>query len=159
MFSRQMALKREMRSRLRSDPGQFELTVFEFELQNGKPVASSFEWEEEGDEFRYNGSIYDVVEKKVTGNKLWLRCIDDKNEAGIIKKIEELQKKGPGNNKSELVPLQQLLSLLLFNQHNGHEPDNLFSPLHHIDRYTGYFSMIIIDILAPPPRKVILFNC
>ena len=153
-----MAMKREMKARLRSDPNQFEQTIFEFELLNDKPVAASFEWEEE-DEFRYNGSIYDVIEKEITGNILKLRCIDDKDEARIIKKMEELQKNGQGNNKSESIPLQQLLSLLLFNQHNGCERVNLFSPLNHIAHYCGTLTPVILDIVGPPPRKVNLFAC
>ena len=157
MYSRQMALKREMKARLRSDPNQFEQTVLEFELVRGEPVAPSFEWEEEEDEFRYNGSIYDVIEKKITGSLMILRCIDDKQESDIINKIEELQKKQPGNKSSEPAPMQQLLSMLLFNQHNGYEQANLFSPLHHIDHYIESFNMIIIDIQSPPPRRVILF--
>lgn len=148
-----------MRSRLRSDPDQFELAVFDFELKDGEPAASSFEWEEDGDEFRYNGSIYDVVEKKITGNKLWIRCIDDKKEAEIIKKIEGLQKNEQGNKSSGSVPMQQLLSLLLFNEDNRSEPVTLVSALHHIDHYIESFNLIIIDIQSPPPRKVLLFTC
>lgn len=148
-----------MRSRLRSDPSQFDLTVFEFELQNGAPVASSFEWEEDGDEFRYNGSIYDVVEKKITGNKLWIRCMDDKKEANIIKRIEDLQKKERGNKSPGSVPMQQLLSLLLFDQDNRNETIKLISVLQHIDHYIDSFNMIVIDIQSPPPRRVTSFIC
>ena len=159
MYSRQMALKREMKSRLRFNPNQFDQVVFEFELVKGEPVASSFEWEEEEDEFRYNGSIYDVIDKKITGNILQLRCIDDKKEADIIKKMGDLKKSEQGSNKSGLIPIQQLLSLLLFYQHNGYEPANLISSLYHIDHYSDSFNMIIIDIVAPPPRKGSLLNC
>ena len=153
MYSRQMTLKREMRSRLRSSPDQFEQTVFEFELVNGEPKASSFEWEEEGGEFRYNGSMYDVIEKKITGNIVRFRCIDDKEEAGILKKMEDLQKKGQDNNKSGPFSLQQLLALLLYNQHNCCETTTFFSPLHHVDDYCESFTPVIIDILVPPPRR------
>lgn len=54
-----------MKSRLRTNPGQFEQAVFEFELVNGKLVTPSFEWEEEDDEFQYNGSMFDVIDKKI----------------------------------------------------------------------------------------------
>ncbi len=141
-----------MRSLLRSNPNQFEQTVFEFDLVNGQPTASSFEWEEEEDEFRYNGSIYDVIEKKITGTLLYIRCINDKDETAIIKKMEDLQRTGRGNNKPGALPMQQLLSLLLFDQHNSCESNTLFSPLHHNDHYFESFTPVIIDILAPPPR-------
>lgn len=154
-----MALKREMRLRLRSDPNEFEQTVFQFELVKGEPVAASFEWEDDGEEFRYDGSMYDVIEKKATGNILQVRCIEDKKEAGIMKKMEELKKNRRGNNKSGAIPVQQLLSLLLFNQHNCNELSASFSSLLHIDHYNASFDPIIIDVIAPPPRRISLFNC
>jgi len=152
LHSRQMALKREMKAKLKADPTQFEQTVFEFDLKDGEPIAQSFEWEEEGEEFRYQGSMYDVIEREVTGNILRLRCIDDKKEADLIRKMEELQRNEPGRHKTALVPLQQLLSILLFSQHNYTDAINISSPLHHIDRYTRSCNTIILDILAPPPR-------
>jgi len=154
-----MTLKREMKSRLRANPGQFEETVFEFELANGEPVARSFEWEEEGDEFRYNGSIYDVIDKEITGKILRIRCIDDKREAAIIKKMEDLGKNERGRNKAASIPMQQLPSLLLFNQHNYFEPVIIFSPLHHTDNYLDSFKTVVADITAPPPRKIISSFC
>src|SRR6185369_6504817 len=93
MYSKQMALKREMKARLRANPDQPGQAFLEFELNKGEPIAASFEWEEDGDEFRYNGSIYDVIEKKIVGNRMYLRCIDDKDEATAMKIVEELHKK------------------------------------------------------------------
>jgi hypothetical protein len=158
MYCRQMTLKREMKTMLRSYPNRFGQIVLEFELVKGKPVAPSFEWEGE-DEFRYNRSIYDVVEKKVTGNTLQVRCIDDKKEADIMNKIEDLGKKEQDDKKSRPACLHQLLSLLLFYQQNCYEPVTFFSSLLHIDDYRAFFNHITIDIIAPPPRQPGLFNC
>jgi hypothetical protein len=159
MYSKQMALKREMKARLKADPEQPGQTFLEFELKNGEPIAASFEWEEDGDEFRYNGSIYDVVEKKVVGNTLYMRCIDDKDEAAAIKIIEELHKKERRSDQPYSAPLYQLLSILLFDQHNCSQPVAITYPIQHIDNYHAFFTPIVIDILSPPPRTDNLVYC
>ena len=159
MYSRQMALKREMKARLRANPEQPGQTVLDFELQDGKPIAASFEWEEDGDEFRYNGSIYDVIEKKMIGNKLHLRCIDDKDEAAAMRIMEELHKKEHRGDQSYSVPLYQLLALLLFNEHNYREPLDIDYPIQHIEHYCASFSPVVIDILIPPPRRNSIASC
>lgn len=153
MYMRQMELKQEMKARLKADRDQPGQIVLEFDLANGKPVASSFEWEEEGEEFRYNGSIYDVLEKKITGNKLYLRCIDDKNEASVMRIIEDLHKKNPAGDQPFSSPVHQLLTLLLFHQDNSPEFFCVTSFTPHIGHYKPLLKNVIIDILAPPPRK------
>ena len=159
MNSRQMALKREMKARLRANPEQPGQTVLEFELQKGEPIAASFEWEEDGDEFRYNGSIYDVIEKKTIGNKLHIRCIDDKDEAAAMKIIEELHKKEHRRDQPFSAPLYQLLSLMLFDQHNCCQLAVMARPAQHIEHYNASFTPVVIDILSPPPRRSSISYC
>jgi len=159
MYSRQMSLKKEMKARLRANPEQPGQTVLEFELRDGQPIAASFEWEDDGDEFRFNGSIYDVIEKKIVGSKLLIRCIDDKDEAAAIKIIEELHKKEGKRDQPYSVPLSQLLSLLLFDQHNCSEPIIAINPLLHIENYHSLITPVIIDILSPPPRVSHITYC
>jgi hypothetical protein len=159
MYLRQMELKREMKARLRADPDQPGQIVLEFDLANGKPIAPSFEWEEEGQEFRFNGSIYDVLEKKLTGDKLYLRCIDDKNEAAVIKMLDELHKKDATRDQPFSSPVHQLLTLLLFHQDNSPEFLYLTASIPLTDRYNAFVKKVIIDILAPPPRSHSSFYC
>jgi len=154
-----MSLKREMKERLKANPEQPGQTVLEFDLRNGEPIAASFEWEEDGDEFRYNGSIYDVIEKKMIGNKLHIRCIDDKDEAAAMKIIEELHKKDQRRDQPYSAPLFQLLSLQLFDQHNCNQPFSQPTVIQHIDHYQAFFTPIVIDILSPPPRIHSTFYC
>lgn len=159
LFSRQMAVKHEMKARLRSNPGEFEQTIFEFELVNGEPVAASFEWEEKGSEFSYHGSMYDVIEKKITGNILQLRCIDDKKEADIIRKMERLGQQERKGNKAGIASLQEFLSLLLFNQHNCADPVNSKLSPDHFDQYRNTFIAFVSDIISPPPKRIVVTYC
>lgn len=153
LYAKQVALKREMKARLRSHPGEFEQTILEFELVNGEPKASSFEWKDDRKEFRYKGSMYDVIETEVTGDVLRIRCIDDKKESALLKKMEELGKSERGT-KDSLIPMLQLLSLLLFDQHNHEETTGTQSPLHHIDYYRESLTPSVIDINSPPPKRL-----
>ena len=133
-----------------------EQTEFEFILINGKTADPSFVWEDE-DEFRYNGSIYDVIEKKVSGDKLQLRCIDDAKETALIKKMETLQKEQHGDQqKSRAVLLQQLLSLLFFHPYYC-EPAAESSVLVHVNHNYASFTSVATDIVTPPPRQTGFF--
>ena len=158
MQYRQMYLKRQMKVKLKANPGEFEQTVFEFELVNGKPTELSFEWEEEGDEFRLNGAMYDVIEKKIKGNRLLVRCISDKDEDNIIRKIEALNR-GSRHKKTEALKLQQWLSLLLFNQHNCCELIAAEIMLFHTGYYNLSLNTVFEEITIPPPRNKHLQNC
>ena len=151
-----MTLKQEMRSKLRLILKPAEQTEFEFRLINGEPADPSFVWEDD-DEFRYNGSIYDVIEKKIAGDKLKLRCIDDVKEAALVKKMETLQKEQHGDQqKSRAVLLQQLLSLLFFHPYYC-EPAAESSVLVHVDHNYASFASVAKDIVTPPPRQTGFF--
>ena len=58
---RQMELKSEVRMYLQSHQNDSHLTHLEFPAQNGEIIHDKFEWEEEN-EFRFAGSMYDVIE-------------------------------------------------------------------------------------------------
>ena len=145
-----------MKARLRANPDQFEQTVFEFNLIDGTPADPSFEWEEE-DEFRYRGSIFDVIEKKISGNKLKIRCIDDKDEASVIRKMNELDK-STDRDKKGLVSVQQFLSLLLFKDHNCCEFVPSIPSLLHTEHYNKSLNPDFADIIIPPPRCLRIFK-
>ena len=53
------------------------------ELSFSKKEAEQLEWEEEM-EFNYKGEMYDVVEKKVEGNRVTVRCIPDTKEDALL---------------------------------------------------------------------------
>ena len=153
MLSQQFSLKLEMQASLRANPDQFNHSVFEFDLVNGKPSAPSFQWDGD-DEFWYGGSIYDVIDKKITGNKMTILGINDTQENDLIKKMEEIEKKSAGHNKSEPFAMQQLLSLILFNQNNCVETVLHPIPILYTDHYCKSIKNVIVDINVPPPRRI-----
>jgi hypothetical protein len=153
LFFRQQELKKEIKAKLRANPDLFAQTRFEFKLVKGKVVAPGFEWEEENEEFQYNGSMYDVIHAEVAGNILYVCCVDDENETEILNQIEYLQQKEHRNKKSWPLQFQKLLSVLLFYQDTGVTVTQPAS-LHHQDHYCETARLVILDILSPPPRTL-----
>jgi hypothetical protein len=142
-----------MKAKLRANPDLFAQARFEFKLVKGKVVAPGFEWEEENEEFQYNGSMYDVIHAEVAGNILYVCCVDDENETEILNQIEYLQQKEHRNKKSWPLQFQKLLSVLLFYQDTGVTVTQPAS-LHHQDHYCETARLVILDILSPPPRTL-----
>jgi hypothetical protein len=153
LFFRQQELKKEMKAKLRANPQLFAQTRFEFEIAKGKVVAPGFEWEEENEEFQYKGSMYDVIHAEVSGNILYVRCVDDEKETEILNQIEYLQQKEHSNKKSWPLQFQKLLSVLLFYQDTKSGMTQPV-PLNHHDHYRETAPLVILDILSPPPRTV-----
>ncbi len=70
---------------------------------------------------------------------MWIRCIDDKKESELIKKMGALEKSKAGKNRAGLRSMQQLLSTLLFNHHNYTEPVKIPFPLDYSDQYAFHY--------------------
>jgi len=66
---RQLELKSEIKMYLKSHKDDQHLTHFEFPVENGQILSDKFEWEEK-DEFSFKGSMYDLIEMKVEGEKV-----------------------------------------------------------------------------------------
>jgi len=41
-------------------------------------------------EFEYHGQMYDLVEKEIKGNNMWLWCWEDRKETSFDKKLNDL---------------------------------------------------------------------
>ena len=90
-------IKREMKAYIRSNPGVADAS-FTFNITDGEIDDPSFTWEEEGREFMYHGSMYDVVSSSQVNGKLVLKCVDDKKE----KELKQLVAKMNRKSKSKL---------------------------------------------------------
>ncbi len=60
---------------------------------------TGIQWEEEGREFILNNNMYDVVRIKHEGDKTYLYCYSDKNETGLLEKLESAIKENTDNSK------------------------------------------------------------
>jgi hypothetical protein len=89
-------LKQEVKAYINTHPGVADV-VFTFDLDNGKVTDNSFYWEDDGEEFSYKGSMYDVVSLRQEGGKLFLKCIDDKREKELKSSMAKMNR----NNKNK----------------------------------------------------------
>lgn len=102
-------------------------------------------WENEN-EFRYNGEMYDVVEKKISGKEVIIRCISDKKETGLLNQYQRNNKHSSSNSSIvQLITAQFLLPV-----------DDLFDqPQKIIEKkfadHSSFLQSIISSVLLPPP--------
>ncbi len=136
---------------LQSHQNDSHLTHLEFPAQNGKIIHDKFEWEEEN-EFRFAGSMYDVIEMKVGKDKVVVTCVEDKKENDLLKTFEQIQKR-QNRGKSRSGAVLQLLSVLYYSPQI--EPIPTFN-YELLTSYHPYQSPIFDrsgEILTPPPEN------
>ncbi len=147
----QHAIKKEMRRRIRATVPASETTRFEFPLHNGQPAVASFAWIDKH-EFRYNGELYDVVEKKIINGRLYLTCINDTKEKILIKKFTDIARKQNNEPAKSASSIQVFLSLVFIQP--GRiiitSPSSVISS--PVDRYLPFFSKVSRDVITPPPQ-------
>lgn len=144
----QAAIKVEMRKMIRSSLSKAERETFSFSL-NDQAALSKLEWEG-GHEFRLNGKMYDVIEKRRENGELSICCISDDKETLLLNRLIDDWKE---NDRSNKIP-GQLFQLLqtLFHENNSNEITlqiaNAYCSLFALDK----LPLQIKKILTPPPQ-------
>jgi len=145
---RQAEIKGEMKKFLRMKANSGDEIDFVFSL-NDKKAISKLEWEE-NDEFRFNGQMYDLIEKRIERNKLILRCISDDKETCLMKKFAKMNTEN--NSKGKLALLLQLFSSSYLPTSNTEMPIR-YKPVPSIIHFQADpFSSQVRDVLTPPPQ-------
>lgn len=80
-------VKSEVKAMLRNKPDEASTTKFAF--NTGNKEDRQLMWEDEH-EFRYNGEMYDVIEKRTVDGVLQIRCISDKAETALVQHYKGL---------------------------------------------------------------------
>ncbi|MGZ3940460.1 MAG: hypothetical protein ACXVBK_16935 [Flavisolibacter sp.] len=114
------ALKSEMKASLRDRTDQKDVVQLSFSPKE----ARQLEWEEEM-EFNYNGEMFDVVEKKVQGDRLILRCIPDTKETALLLEYQKHTRRNSSNSfiaqlitAPYILPLDNLMNQLVCKSNN-----------------------------------------
>lgn len=114
----------------------------------------SIEWEEEQKEFYLNGFLYDVVKCKMENGKTVFYCINDENEAQLLKTLSVIAESGNHHSNSRNHHYQ--INKLIFDEFEGY--NNLMSIIkieRVIQSYSKldlYFPQINLTVDFPPPR-------
>lgn len=88
---RKATLKMAMKRMLRRQANNQDELCMEFPLSPGSGSGNP-EWENDH-EFSLDGKMYDVIEKKIAGDKMLVRCISDDNETELIRKYQQVLEK------------------------------------------------------------------
>lgn len=146
----QQQLKREMRAYLQVNNDARYGSHFVFKLDNNKINDPAFEWEEEGQEFRYRSELYDVVSVTKLGNELKITALKDANENQLEQQVNQLNK--DRNNKAA----GTATALKFFGVCNGmRAPEySFYNPSCTVvyNLYSANPCDNARDILTPPPR-------
>ncbi len=150
---RRHEIKEEMIEFLKNKPDDKLVTEFRIDL-NDKKTLDKFEWEEEH-EFRLDGEMYDVIEKKAENGALIIRCVNDRKESDLVRAYQEINKDRQDNSSSKN-PSAILFKLMGANfivlTHN----EFLFSTNREIIFYDTFSDNIpsqCLDVLIPPPKS------
>ncbi len=103
--------RREMQAMIRSRGSRLEGVVdLAFRTLNGQVSTAGFHWEEEDEEFSYQGALYDVVSVDREGEHVIFHCIEDGREEWVLRSARNLAT-GPGGERS---PIGQARLLVKF---------------------------------------------
>ena len=106
--------------------------------------CKQLEWEDEN-EFRYQGQMYDVIEKKIAGAILILHCISDKKETALLLEYQKNTKRHSStSNIFRLITAQ-------FDLPNKYQ---LLSPVSMVKKYFSGYSFSLqnpVPAIVPPP--------
>ena len=101
-------------------------------------------WEEEN-EFRYNEEMYDVIEKKLQGKGMLIRCIQDEKETELLNEYQKNRTHNPENSIVQLIVAQFDLPHGTFLQPPEGKSIKAFAdPSFYIPR-------IVLTVYGPPP--------
>lgn len=140
-----------MKEFLRANRNQEGVEQFAF-LPEKDGSINGLQWENKN-EFRLNGQMYDVVEKRIENGRVIISCINDKREAALIKDYENARKDDFGSSSSKRPMTFLKLMTSLFTIPIIVEPGK---PLIGNSYPSAYNKMFIpsrsIEVLSPPPQ-------
>lgn len=146
-----VGLKKEIRTGLLQNPKSNITQTFHFTTIGNDIQNISFSWVDEGEEFTYDGTLYDVVSILYQNNQVSIECYRDKEETKLVKLIAEIQQKQnrqPSGSKSVIHKMMQMVMEV-------HTSPGQFK--YRVKRNTfSSFSLLPIKghtaIVSPPPE-------
>ena len=123
-------------------------TDFSFSINDGKSMAQ-LDWEGD-DEFRFNGEMYDVIDKQIENGKLIIRSIADKRETALLNKVKDHWNQNEKSNKVADELFQMLQSL--FHSSKTDELVLIKPSVNSISFISLQLPSQVRTIPTPPPR-------
>jgi hypothetical protein len=137
------------RAEIPSKEEMIELLVFNKEDINKGRI--DFRWIHSR-EFRYNGDMYDIVEKKETDEQLIVYCINDTKEKRLEKEFERRVHKNSTEDKNRTTGHNY--NNIIISEPARSEQTNIALVYECLFGYwlTDFYNSLHLDIPSPPPR-------
>jgi hypothetical protein len=134
-----------------SEDELIELIVFNKEDIKNKKI--NFKWIHSR-EFKYNGDMYDIAEKKETETELIVYCINDTKEKMLEEEFEKKVHRNSLENKQR--PTSNNLNLVSISEpvQTENPVDAIVSGSTFKSWFNNFYSSLNLDIASPPPRLV-----
>ena len=105
-------------------------------------------------EFKYNGDMYDIVDKKETEDQLIVHCINDTKEKKLEEEFEKRVHKNSLEDKQR-PPSSNFSFVSISEPVHNEKPYNLITNECTFSyRLTEFYKSFNLDIPSPPPRFV-----
>jgi len=144
-------IRKEISVLLNSGSVEKELVTLKFTL---KEALGALKWKHHR-EFEFKGKMYDLVEKGITGDTLWLRCYQDQKETLLKKEKVKLIAKALGSDPAQKDQNRQIKNFFntLFCQDAYTWNVYKFQPASfHYSLFTFHYSPFSFSPLSPPPK-------
>jgi hypothetical protein len=139
------------RANLPSEEEMIERLVFNKEdISNNK---INFIWIH-SHEFKYNGDMYDIVEKLETDEQLIVYCINDTKEKKLEEEFEKKLHKNSREDKNRPSASNYNISLISEPAKSEQIRTDLVFECGYVCFLAGLYKSLLLDIPSPPPRSV-----
>jgi len=149
--ARQLQVKAEIKKMIKSSVPEAQLVVFRY----SPATQHEFKWIH-SKEFRYKGSMYDVVKKtSVSSTETDLYCIHDVKESGLFRHLDNMVKEAMNQGRTGSKAIK-VLSAFFTGLFPPPELKNDFIPECADIQYTvipDLYTCSAYSIISPPPRS------
>ena len=153
----QQQIRREIKSRIKAGVSEDELVLLKFPTYWREVETFQCQFIKDH-EFRYNGTMYDIVRQVTRGDSTWYYCLTDEKETFLFAQLDELVKRDMNNNTERNQQRENLLRLLHTFFCNQPE-DPLFISVwedYKLPRYIFNLNTWYNTPQTPPPQSVSL---
>jgi len=136
--------------------GPEDLSVLTFSISDLENNKYDFIWKKPHKEFRFNGKMYDIEDKTVSGDSIYYTVYYDHKE-NILEELFSLLQKDNDKDKSQNLAQRILLTGLYFEQIKNFAFNlNIFYKSNlPLDKNGADLLNHFTDVPSPPPRNIV----
>jgi hypothetical protein len=141
----QCRIKEEVKENIIHNLPDKYLTIIKVSSKDQEKIA----WTEEGNEFRFEGNLYDVVKIRHENGTTYYSCFCDLKENQLLVNLDKLVKDQTDHSQSRTI--QKKIQINMFFHDGMLAKTSNETPFDYFNYTTGY-KLIYSDVLSPPPR-------